>query len=65
MHVIVNGRGTDIAAKRLDGLLGELDHEGNHVAVAVNDLVVPRARWAATELNSGDRIEIITPRQGG
>jgi thiamine biosynthesis protein ThiS len=31
----------------------------------VNDLVVPSARWAATELNSGDRIEIITPRQGG
>jgi len=65
MHVIVNGRSTEIAAKRLDGLLGELDHEDTHVAVAVNDLVVPRALWAATELNSGDRIEIITPRQGG
>jgi sulfur carrier protein len=65
MHVIVNGRSTEIAAKRLDGLLGELDHEGTHVAVAVNELVVPRARWSATELNSGDRIEIITPRQGG
>jgi sulfur carrier protein len=65
MHVIVNGRGTEIAAKRLDALLGELDHESTHVAIAVNDLVVPRARWAATELNSGDRIEIITPRQGG
>jgi sulfur carrier protein len=65
MHVIVNGRRTEIAAKRLEGLLRELDHEGTHVAVAVNDLVVPRARWAATELNSGDRVEIITPRQGG
>jgi sulfur carrier protein len=65
MHVIVNGRNTEIAAKRLDALLGELDHEGTHVAIAVNDLVVPRTRWAATELNSGDRIEIITPRQGG
>jgi sulfur carrier protein len=65
MHVIVNGLGTEIAAKRLDALLSELDHEGTYVAIAVNDLVVPRARWAATELNSGDRIEIITPRQGG
>lgn len=65
MHVIVNGRDTEIAAKRLDGLLGELDHEVTHVAIAVNDTVVPRTRWAATELNSGDRIEIITPRQGG
>jgi sulfur carrier protein len=65
MRIIVNGRNKDIAATRLDRLLGELDHEGTHVAVAVNDLVVPRAQWAATELNSGDRIEIITPRQGG
>ena len=65
MHVIVNGRRTEIAAKRLDRLLSELDHEGSHVAIAVNDLVVPRAQWGATELNSGDRIEIITPRQGG
>jgi sulfur carrier protein len=65
MHVIVNGERTEIAATRLDGLLGELDHEGRHLAVALNDKVVPRARWAATAINSGDRIEIITPRQGG
>jgi sulfur carrier protein len=65
MRVIVNGQGTEIAATRLDRLLGELEHAGSHVAIAVNDQVVPRARWAATELNSGDRIEIITPRQGG
>ena len=65
MHVTVNGRRTEIAATRLDRLLGELDHEDTHVAIAVNDQVVPRARWAATQLNSGDRIEIITPRQGG
>jgi sulfur carrier protein len=65
MRVIVNGQGTEIAATRLDHLLGELDHEGAHLAIAINDQVVPRARWAATQLNSGDRIEIITPRQGG
>jgi sulfur carrier protein len=65
MRVIVNGRRTEIAATHLDHLLGELDHEGTHVAIAVNDLVVPRAQWAATEINNGDRIEIITPRQGG
>jgi sulfur carrier protein len=65
MHVIVNGRSTEIGAKHLDALLGELDHEGTHVAIAVNDLVVPRSRWGTTKLNSGDRIEIITPRQGG
>jgi sulfur carrier protein len=65
MLVIVNGERTEIASTRLDALLGELDHEGRHLAIALNEKVVPRARWAATEINGGDRIEIITPRQGG
>lgn len=65
MHVIVNGRQTEIAATNLDRLLDELDYEDTYVAVAVNAQVVPRARWADTRLASGDQIEIITPRQGG
>ena len=64
MHVIVNGERTEVAASNLRGLLDELDYD-SHVAVAVNTNVVPRARWAKTDLESGDEIEIITPRQGG
>lgn len=65
MLVIVNGERTEIAATDLRGLLGELDYPGTHVAIAVNYQVVPRARWDETALNSGDQVEIITPRQGG
>jgi sulfur carrier protein len=65
MLVIVNGEHTEIAATDLHGLLGELDYPGTQVAIAVNYQVVPRARWGETALNSGDQIEIITPRQGG
>ncbi|WJR77064.1 sulfur carrier protein ThiS [Bradyrhizobium sp. NP1] len=65
MRVIVNGEERDIAASRVDALLAELDYEGTHFAIAVNYDVVPRGLWAATELNAGDEIEIITPRQGG
>jgi sulfur carrier protein len=43
----------------------ELDYDGTHVAVAVNAHVVPRARWTATNLETGDEVEIISPRQGG
>jgi sulfur carrier protein len=49
----------------VDTLLGELDYEGTHFAVAVNYDVLPKSRWAETQLKSGDEIEIITPRQGG
>jgi sulfur carrier protein len=65
MLVIVNGARTEVAATNLTGLLGEMEYEGTHLAVAVNYQVVPRARWTETNLNSGDQIEIITPRQGG
>ena len=65
MHVIVNGERTEIAATDLNGLLSELDYEDAHVVIAVNYHVVPRTRWSDTELNSGDEIEIVTPRQGG
>ena len=65
MRVIVNGEAREIAATRVDALLGELDYEGTHFAIAVNYDVLPKSRWAEIELKSGDEIEIITPRQGG
>lgn len=65
MRLIVNGEPIEAKATRVDALLGELDYEGAHLAVAVNYDVVPRARWAETSLNEGDAVEILTPRQGG
>ena len=65
MFLIVNGERRETTATRVDALLGELDYEGAHLAVAVNYDVVPRARWAETALKDGDAIEILTPRQGG
>jgi sulfur carrier protein len=65
MFLIVNGERKETTASRVDALLGELEYEGNHLAVAVNYDVVPRTRWAETALNDGDQVEILTPRQGG
>ena len=65
MRVIINGEAREIAATRVDALLGELDYEGTHFAIAVNYDVLPKSRWAETALKAGDEIEIITPRQGG
>jgi len=65
MRVIVNGEAREIASVRVDALLSELEYEGTHFAIAVNFDVLPRSRWAETALQTGDEIEIITPRQGG
>jgi sulfur carrier protein len=65
MRVIVNGEQREINSSRVDALLGELEYEGTHFAIALNYDVLPRSRWAQTALKNGDEIEIITPRQGG
>jgi sulfur carrier protein len=65
MRVTVNGEAREISSQSVDALLGELDYEGTHFAIALNYDVVPKSRWAETPLKSGDEIEIITPRQGG
>ncbi len=65
MRITVNGQDTDVAARDLTGLLNEMEYEFTQLAIAVNQQVVPRGRWAETTLNAGDQIEIITPRQGG
>lgn len=65
MRVTVNGESREISSASVDALLGELDYEGTHFAIALNYDVVPKSRWAETPLKPGDEIEIITPRQGG
>jgi sulfur carrier protein len=65
MRVIVNGEQREISSARVDALLGELEYEGMHFAIALNYDVLPKSRWAETTLQAGDQIEIITPRQGG
>ena len=65
MRVTVNGEQREINSSSVDALLGELEYEGTHFAIALNYDVLPRSRWAETQLQAGDEIEIITPRQGG
>ena len=65
MRVTVNGEQREITSSSVDALLGELEYEGTHFAIALNYDVLPRSRWAQTPLRNGDEIEIITPRQGG
>ena len=65
MRVTVNGEAREINSSRISALLGELEYEGTHFAIALNYDVLPKSRWAETPINNGDEIEIITPRQGG
>ena len=65
MVLTVNGEHREVAATTIPALLDELEYEGEFLVVAINHDVVQRQRWDEVELKTGDRIEIVTPRQGG
>jgi sulfur carrier protein len=64
--VWINGEQRELASDAgvLDAL-GALGLPRTGVAVAVDGEVVPKARWAATALVDGARVEILTAVQGG
>lgn len=65
MNLIVNGETREIDATTLAGALRALDYGEAKVATAVNGEFVPARVREATALKDGDRIEVLSPRQGG
>lgn len=65
LRVIVNGNEEQTEARTLDGLLRELGYGTAKVATALNGQFVPAAERSNVQLDSGAKIEIVSPRQGG
>lgn len=65
IELVVNGRKSATAARTLAELLDEQELAEAKVATALNGHFVPEARRASTGLAAGDRVEIVSARQGG
>jgi sulfur carrier protein len=65
MVVIVNGKEVETEARLLSDLIAEQTVGGVKIATALNGHFVPAARRELTPIAAGDRIEIVSPRQGG
>ncbi|WP_312402757.1 sulfur carrier protein ThiS [Rhizobium sp.] len=65
MNLIVNGERQFLEAATLADLLAALEYEGDWLATAVNGDLVHREDRADASLKEGDRIEILSPMQGG
>jgi sulfur carrier protein len=65
MKITLNGTSQETGAETLAALLDEMDYGDVKLATAVNEEFVPAASRASHRLAEGDRIEIVTPRQGG
>jgi sulfur carrier protein len=67
IEIEVNGEAMPVGVATLaEQVQGQtLPAKGKGIAVALNDAVVPRARWPETTLKPGDRVEIVRPIVGG
>lgn len=65
MDVVVNGKAIETAARVLSELVAEHALGNGKVATALNGSFVAETSRSATPLQPGDRIEIVSPRQGG
>jgi sulfur carrier protein len=65
--IILNGKNREPDDYALTAIMAAdgIDPGARGIAVAVNDSVVPRGRWADTILSPGDRVEIVKVLQGG
>ena len=59
-QLTVNGESRSVASgATVHDLVGELGLDGRKIAVERNLEIVPRSQYGATELEHGDRIEIV------
>jgi sulfur carrier protein len=63
--IFLNGERIKTEVRTVAELVAGQGFEATAVATAVNGAFVPREARAATQLASGDRVEIVAPRQGG
>ncbi len=64
-ELIVNGRRRGPRLRTIAELIDEQELAASKVATALNGHFVPERRRATTALNAGDRVEIVSARQGG
>ena len=69
LAIVVNGSDRTFenlhAPVTLAAIIEELHLKGDRIAVERNGAIVERARWAETEIEPGDRLEIVHFVGGG
>lgn len=65
MRIILNGEPAETAARTLADLCDSLGHPPATIATAKNGDFVPNTARRAVTIEENDRIEIVSPRQGG
>ena len=66
IEIIVNGDALQVSrSARVTDLIKQLELASERLAIELNLSILPRAKWAETELRPGDRLEIVHFVGGG
>lgn len=65
LEITLNGDPAKTAAETLEQLIVELGLSDQRVATAINEEFVAATKRAEQRLSNGDKIEIVSARQGG
>lgn len=65
LKIEVNGERKETGAETLAELCDALGYGGLKIATALNGAFVPASQRGEANLSQGDRVEIVSPRQGG
>ena len=66
IEILINQQNRKVApTQTLELLLKQLDNLEENFAIAINQKLIPKSKYATTTLNSNDKVEIIVPQQGG
>ena len=65
MDVMLNGKKIETSARSLEELINEQELGDQKIATALNGQFVAASARSGAQLHDGDKIEIVSPRQGG
>ncbi len=65
ISIQINGEKQNIDEQNLAQFLEQFTDAKSPFAVAINEQFIPRDQYPFTQLNPGDRVEIVSPMQGG
>jgi thiamine biosynthesis protein ThiS len=66
LKLTINGEDREILqSQNLEDLIRELDIQAPNIAMALNQQVVPRSKYASTPIQENDQIEIVHAVGGG
>lgn len=63
--VTINGEKVPVAGRTIAEYLADKSFPKTGIAVALNDIVVPKSKHGKTVMKDGDRVEIVHCVQGG